>query len=522
LTAIIIGQYNKLDLYKGNILKIEKQLLDDHQVKLTVEIEADKMDEMKRRAAKKIARSIKVSGFRPGKAPYAVVLKQVGEAAVLEEAMELLVEDIYPQVLKEAEIEPYGPGKLENVQSMDPVVLEFVIPLEAEVVLGDYSSIRKTYEPVSTTEEDIDDVLKDFQERQAVIEPIEHTAEEGDLVSIKISAVQNSSEPGEEETELIAERSTRILIQKPTDGEKENEDLNQMEWPFTGFSEKLIGTSAGDELDVEYDYPEEEFFNELSGQSVIFHVVVENVKHRILPELDDEFASSLGDFENIEALREEIRNNLEAQSKQSYDESYDQEIIEEAIEQTDFKYPPQMLDSEIDQMISELGNQLKMQGLDMDLYLKTRNMDKDGLREEIKPTAEFRLKRALFLYEFAGEEKIQINNEELQVQTVQTLDYLSNTLPKNEARRLNDRQVVSNIANNIMVDMLSSTSMDRFRDIAKGLLEKSDDDQTPETSEPSVDEGLDKSIKTLDELVATEAETESNETVEPTESIEEE
>ena len=259
-------------------MKIEKQLLDDHQVKLTVEIESDKMDEMKRRAAKKIARSIKVSGFRPGKAPYAVVLKQVGEAAVLEDALEVLVDDIYPQMLKEADINPFGPGKLENVQSVDPVTLEFIVPLDAEVVLGDYSSIRKPYEPKITTEEDIDEVLKDLQERQSVIEPIEHPAEEGDLVSIKISATRNSSEPGEDEIELIEERSTPILIQKPTDDEIDNEDLSQMEWPFTGFSEKLIGASSGDILDIEYDYPEEEFFNELSGQSVVFHVAVENIK----------------------------------------------------------------------------------------------------------------------------------------------------------------------------------------------------------------------------------------------------
>ena len=187
-------------------MKIEKQLLDDHQVKLTVEIESDKMDGMKRRAAKKIARSIKVSGFRPGKAPYAVILKQVGEAAILEEALEMLVDDIYPQVLKEAEIEPYGPGKLDNVKSMDPAILEFVIPLDAEVTLGDYASIRKSYEPGITTEEDIDNVLKDLQERQAIIEPVDHPAKEGDLVSIKISAKRNSTDPNEDEIELIKER----------------------------------------------------------------------------------------------------------------------------------------------------------------------------------------------------------------------------------------------------------------------------------------------------------------------------
>ena len=169
-------------------MKIDKQFQEDHQVKITVEVEPEQMESMKRRSARKIARRVKIPGFRPGKAPYAVIVRQVGEAAIIEDALELLVNDIYPKVIEEADINPYGPGSLENVGSLDPPTLEFVVPLEAEVVLGDYRSLRRPYEPEPVKDEDIQDVLDNIRERQAVIEPVERAAEEGDLVTVRISA----------------------------------------------------------------------------------------------------------------------------------------------------------------------------------------------------------------------------------------------------------------------------------------------------------------------------------------------
>jgi len=123
-------------------LKIDKEHLEDQQVKLTVEIDTDQVEASKRKAAKKIARQIKVPGFRPGKAPYQVIRRQVGDEAIMEESIELLVNDVYPKIIEEAEIEPYGPGNLENVVNLDPMTLEFVVPLMAEIEVPDYQSIN--------------------------------------------------------------------------------------------------------------------------------------------------------------------------------------------------------------------------------------------------------------------------------------------------------------------------------------------------------------------------------------------
>jgi trigger factor len=118
-------------------LNIEKQYQDDHQMKLTVQVEPHAMEEARQRAARKISKQTKIPGFRPGKAPYSVILRTVGEAAIFEEAVEIVANDIYPKVIDEAKIEPYGPGQLQNIASMDPLTLEFIVPLDAEVTLGE-------------------------------------------------------------------------------------------------------------------------------------------------------------------------------------------------------------------------------------------------------------------------------------------------------------------------------------------------------------------------------------------------
>jgi trigger factor len=148
-------------------LKIETHLLDDHQVKVLVEFEEELLEQAKHRAARKIAKRTKIPGFRPGKAPYNIVQRHVGDEALVEEGIEILVNDQYPEILKQADIQPYGPGKIENINNLNPVTLEFVIPLVAEVELGDYHSIRFPYEQPIVNEQEIESVIQNAQ-RMAV------------------------------------------------------------------------------------------------------------------------------------------------------------------------------------------------------------------------------------------------------------------------------------------------------------------------------------------------------------------
>jgi trigger factor len=465
-------------------LNIEKQILENHHAQLTVQVESDRLENAKHRAASQLAKRVKIAGFRPGKAPYPVIVRQLGEAAILEEAIELLVDEIYPEVLKEADIKPYGPGKLENISNADPLTIEFSIPLEAEATLGDYHSIQKPYEPEVVSDQDVTDVLQNLLERNAVIEPVDRPTQEGDLVTLNLSATR-LVEDGQTE-ELIPERATSVIIRPITESTTSDEAGDAPnEWPFPDFSRNLIGLSASDEKSLEYTFPEDSDYSTLKGAVAKFQIKVESVKSRTLPDLDDEFAKTIGEYETMIALQEDIRQSLEAQARSSYNESYDDEILDAAVEQTIYKYPPEMVDHEIETVISEFQRRLERQGMELSLYLKSRGIDMDTFKEEVKPVAEGRIKRALFLVEFGRAENIEVKSEELEKEAFSAMDYLYNTLPERDTRKLSQRDVYTNIIGNVLADMLSRRSLERFRELCSGGLSKMAGEEETHHDEPA-------------------------------------
>lgn len=443
-------------------MKIDKQITENHQARLTVEIDPEMLEQFKQRAARKLAQRVKIPGFRPGKAPYPVVVRQVGEGAILEEAIEILVDDIYPQVIEQAEIEPYGPGALENIEKLDPPTFIFSIPLKAEVTLGDYKSVRVDYTPDPVEEKKVEDVLVDMQGRQAIIEPVERKAEPGDVIHIHLKGVRLDPESGES-VELVRERDFSPLI--PADTEDQSD-----EWPFPGFARQLIGLAAGDEKLLKHTFSEESEYVSLRGAEAEFSVIVHEVRSRTLPALDDDFAQSVNtEYSTLEELKHAIRHDLEEEARRAYNEDYDERVIDEVVSQSTFKYPDQMLEHEIDHVIERMEDQLAQQGMDLDLYLKSREMDKDAFREEARPVAERRMKKSLVLMELSDREKIGVSPDELQEETNRTLGQLSQMMqPKELQKILQGKDSSSNLVGNIMMDMLVRRTLERMRAIANG------------------------------------------------------
>ena len=437
-------------------MKIETQSLEDHQVKLSVEVEGDKMESAKRQAARKLARRMKIPGFRPGKAPYHVVVRYAGEATIVEEGLEILIQDIYPQVIEEAEIEPYGPGTLENVTSMDPPVLEFVIPLEAEVELGNYKSIRRPYEPDTIEDDNVDSVIDNLREQQAITELVDRSSQDGDLVNVLLSGKYLDPEEGQDPDFLIERSMPLIVISAET--------IDEDEWPFPGFSRNLVDMSVGDEKTITHTSAGDlstEIENEIVAE---YTFVIKEIRSRTLPELDDDFAESVGDYESMDALREYLKTTLEQNNINSYNENYDEAVLEELINQSTIKYPPQMLDRQIDGVINNLKANLEQQNLDLDLYLKSREMSLDELREEATPVAEERLKRTLVIMELAQEEEIQVDAKELEDETQLTIETLSQNQSKGKKELSNED--MSNLVGNIMTTMVANRAMERLHEIS--------------------------------------------------------
>ena len=439
-------------------MKIETSRLEDHQVKLTVEVESASLESAKHKAARKIARQIKIPGFRPGKAPFPVVLRQVGEASVLEEAIELLVEEIYPEVIKTAEIEPYGPGSLEKIVSTDPPKFEFLVPLKSTVDLGDYKAVRESFEPVGVSEEDVEEIIENLRAQHAILEPVERNTQAGDWVRVRIHAHKAEDEDAEP---LIGERPMSVVI-------KDEDAAAKDEWPFPGFSRHLIGLQVGDKKELSYKFDDSSQYENLRNVEAIFIVEMIEVRSRTLPPEDDEFAQSVGEFSTMAELRQAIRSNLESSSLATYEAEYDDKILEMIAKISTINFPPQMLEREIDDILHSLNDRLEQQGLSMDLYLKSRQLDPEGLREETRPVAETRLKKTLVLLEIAEAENIQIDPQDLRTETEKTLAEAYRVLPESEYRKLVKRDAASSLVSNVMMDMLLHKTRERLRAIARG------------------------------------------------------
>ena len=322
------------------------------------------------------------------------------------------------------------------------------------------SALRFPYELKEVTDEDVENVIQELRDNQAILEPVDRPAGEGDMVYLHISAERK--EPEEDEPlSLVNDRSYTTIV-RPDEADNANE------WPFPGFSRQLIGLSNGDEKTIEYTFTDETPFETLRGEDAIFRVKVDEVKSRSLPDLTDEFAQSMGEFENMEALRKNIRDNLETQNKEEYDGSYADQILTSLVGSSKIEYPPQMMEDEVDTFIHQLEHRLADQNLDMEIYLKSRQMTMDDLRKEIEPSAETRLRRSLILYEVGKVEDVGVDEKEVQSEAVRTLGEYSQMVDQKEFKKVVNNNFIKNMVGNITADLLARKTLDRLKAIAKG------------------------------------------------------
>lgn len=483
-------------------MNINKEILDTHEAKLTVTVETEQFEGAKRKAAKQMAKKYKIAGFRPGKAPYSVIVKHLGDGPITEQAIGNLIDEIYPKAIQEAELDPYGPGALEEMPTLDPPTFEFLIPLAPEVELTDYKEVRVEFNTKEVTEENIQEVIQNLRESQATIDNVERPIEEGDMVYIVLSG-NRKGESDPEKKVLLEERRYPVIVEK--------KDADQAsEYPFPGFSRKLIGLTAGDKKTFQHTFKEDYEFEDLRGVTGLYKVSVEEVKGRSLPEVNDDFAKSVGNYESLDQLQEDIKQTLTEQFESEQVSAYESEILDLLLADTQIKYPPQMLEDEIDDFIHDLSHQLEQQGMNIDLYLKSRSIEMSGLREEVKEQAESRMKRGLILMEVARNEEISIQNDEINKRVQLTLDEVAAYYSKEEAAKLGAGANLESLRSRIATDEIISRTLKLLRDTAMGITQ-----EEPDTAEESIPEAATEPVEEPAEKEAVETAAEAAESAEP-------
>lgn len=434
-------------------MNIEKQYQDNHSVKLVVEVDQEKMSIYKKRAATKISERGNISGFRPGKAPYHIVARMYGEAAITEQAIDLFIDAEYSNILKEADVNPGASGSLENIESMDPPKFIFSVPLAPEIDLGDYTSVRMPYEWTAPEQKDVDAALEDLRQMYASTETVERAIETGDYVLLDVTS----------ETPELNRTGFATFVRK---------EERDTEWPYNGFANELIGLKAGESKTIKHTFPADWDVEELQGKEVEITAAIKTVRGVTLPEINDDFAKMTGAGETVDALMEAVKKDVETRSKNEYDDKYFVELIEKVKENATIKYHEHTLEHEGEHVLQDLAQRLAQQGMDLDTYFKVRNTTREEFYEsDVKPVAKKRLERGLILDEIVKVEKIQIDDDALNAEYMNAINSLAmQGMDFNKVRggKKGQRELSQAIAMDAASRVMTRKALEMLKSIATG------------------------------------------------------
>jgi len=398
-------------------LKTEKIYTDDHQVKITAEFEAEMLEQFKRRAARKIAQRTRIPGFRPGKAPYNMVVNHVGEATVTQEALELMLDDVYPKVIDAEGISPWGPGNLDAVKSENPPVFEFTIPLAPETDLREIESLQKEYKPVVVSDKDVEEFIARARRSYATLVPVTTPAAEETVVYLNLEG--RDANPAEGADPIVVKFGPQQALITSESEEKDQE------YPYRGFARDLMGHTTDETFELTHVYAADDDDKDLAGKTVVFTVTIQSIKGLELPAMDEEFLKTMGGFDTVENLEKGVREHLQNEMTRTYDDEYYLDLIDQLREKSILKYPPQMLDEEEKNVLHRIEHDLSHRNLDLDLYLKLRKSDRDTfMAEEVKPTAKNRLERSLVMDAIVKKYDIKVKNEQLDGEVTEVVNEL--------------------------------------------------------------------------------------------------
>jgi trigger factor len=346
------------------------------------------------RSYRRLAGRVRIPGFRPGKAPRSIVENHLGRATLVQEALEFMIPESLDQVLREQEIRAFAEPQLE-VLDLEPVSFKAVVPLEPEVDLGEFRSIRVESPPVEIGQEDVGRVLENLQYESAPWEPVERPVAFGDQVTLNVTG----NIAGED---AISDEGVDYVPQMDND------------LPLPGFSVYLEGMTEGQEKEFTLAVPEEYPQENYAGKECHFHVEVVAVKEKQLPELDDEFAKGvLEGFESMEALSEHIRQRLTEEGEATALREMERNILDEVKKLANIQASELIYQREMESIREDHERRLRNQRLDMDTYLSFIGQTEEEWSEQLRPQAEERLATFLVMRKLAEQEAIEVNPEDI-------------------------------------------------------------------------------------------------------------
>ena len=372
--------------------------LEHCHTEVLVNVDKDLWKKAQDKAFKKLAENITIDGFRPGKAPINMVKSRIDQGRMYNEAINEVLNPVYQDILANEDVKPMARPSFEVTKLSDEELeIKVIIVTAPEAELGKYTGIAVGKQTAEVSEEEVEASLNELRKQNATIAPKDGQAENGDIVVIDFEGSVDGV---------------------PFEGGKaENHELELGSHSFIeGFEDQLVGSSAGIEVDVKVKFPENYGPDEIAGKDAVFHVKVNEVKQKILAELDDEFVKELNmpNIENVLQLKDSRREQLLKQKENANKSAYLDKLIEEIKKESKFDIPEEIIAEETENRKKDLENRLKQSGLDIEQYLVITRMNEEDLNKQLKAEAEKGLQSWLVLDTVGKKENIAITEEEVE------------------------------------------------------------------------------------------------------------
>lgn len=385
-------------------LQVEK--LEKNMAKLTIEVSADTFSKAVESAFQKNKNRFNVPGFRKGKVPRKMIEKMYGAGIFYEEAANAVIPDAYEKALEECTETIVSSPKVDVVQIEEgkPFIFTAEVALKPEVTLGAYKGVQVEPVQVSVTDEEVEADLKQQQENNARTVAVEgRPVADGDIAVIDFEGfVDGAAFEG---------------------GKGENYSLTIGSHSFIdNFEEQLIGKNAGDSCEVNVTFPEDYQAKELAGKPALFKVTVKEIKEKQLPELDDEFAGEVSEFDTLEEYKADIRKKLEERKAEEAKNQKEDAVIDAIVADAKMEIPDAMVETQQRQMVDDFAQRMQMQGLTMEQYFQFTGQTYDGMVEQMKPQAERRIKSRLVLEAVVVAEGIEASEEDYEAEIARMAD----------------------------------------------------------------------------------------------------
>lgn len=376
-------------------VKMEK--LENSRVKLTVDIDAATLEGAMQEAYRKNVKRINIPGFRKGKAPRQIIELNYGPDVFVEDAVEILLPRLYQEAVVETEIQAVDQPEvdIESIDRSEGATFTYVVDVYPELQLGNYKGLEVERQMVKVSDEDVENILKQQQERHSELVVAEHTAvQEGDFAIIDYIGYVGG---------------------KPfSGGAAENQTLEIGSGQFIpGFEEQLIGASLGETKDIQVTFPEEYHAEQLAGQEATFTVTIKELKEKFLPEIDDEFAKDISEHGTLDELKAEIQKNLEDDATRRTTEQMENKLLELIAENSSVEIPESMVQHQAGHLLDYFLQNMQRQGLNEEMYFEMTGQSREDLQKQFEPQAKTQIIHDLILEAVNEQEAVTVTAEEV-------------------------------------------------------------------------------------------------------------